>query len=178
MIEKTCYFFNVGTTFDKNNKDSLKGCWNCNQFCCKADLCNGLWCEEYGIYFNKKEALNFINEYVKNGVESTYGFIKSVDINLPKELWDNIYESTKREYNFPSINEAKEKGFISYDFTDVLEDYSSYWEEPDISFMKVKNKIVKNHLHILKENGLNSDTINWINKELYGIEKDDIEIGV
>ena len=44
--------------------------------------------------------------------------------------------------------------------------------------MKVKNKIVKNQLHILKENGLNSDTINWINKELYGIEKDDIEIGV
>lgn len=44
MIEKKCYFYNVGTTFDKNDFEELEDDWNCNPHCCKSDLCNGLYC--------------------------------------------------------------------------------------------------------------------------------------
>lgn len=178
MIEKKCYFFNVGFMFDKDNKKDLKECWNCNGNCCKSDLCNGLWCEDYGIDFNREGVIELIKEHVEESGAGGFGYIKSIDIKLPKEVWHNIFKKLIDNYNYDSIQDAKINGFIPYEFVDIIGDYSSYWEEPDISFMKVNNKIVKNQLHILKENELNSDTINWINKELYGIEKDDIEMGV
>lgn len=175
MIEKTCYFFNVGTTFDKNNKDSLKGCWNCNPFCCKADLCNGLWCENYGIVFNKDYAKNYIKKYVEDGVENTYGYIQEVNITLSQSLWDEIYESLVKDYTFDNIKIAKENGFIPFDYYEIIENYSSYWEKPDMSFFKDKSKIKKNVIEVLKESELNQDTIKWINDNFYS-KSDEIEI--
>lgn len=172
-MKRKGYFFNVGTVFDKNNKEKLHDCWNCNGFCCKADLCNGLWCEEYGIDFNKQYAENFIKEYVNNGVEGTYGFIKEVVIDEDKEVWDNIEEYLKDYYKY-NKEEIKEKGFVPYEFTDIIEDYSSYWEQPDVSYLKKDNKILKDVINIKKQNELDSEIISWVNKTLYGeVEKND-----
>ena len=85
MIKK-CYFFNVGTIFDKNNLDSLHDVWNYNGNCCKSDLCNGFNCENYGINFNKDKTIKEIEKYVNEGVINTYGYIKSVDVDLPEEI--------------------------------------------------------------------------------------------
>lgn len=172
MITKTCYFFNVGTTFDKDNFEELKDTWNCNQFCCKSDLCNGLWCEEYGIDFNKEETIEFIKKHVEDNGIGAYGYIKEVNITLPKSEWKDIYKYLVENYRYSSINDAKENGIIPYDHFDLIEDYSSYWEEPDLSYLKVKNNTIKiNELHILKEEELNPKTIKWINSELYGIKE-------
>ena len=72
---------------------------------------------------------------------------------------------------FSSIKEATENGFISFDFGDIIDDYSSYWEEPDQSFLKIdSNKIIKDGIHVLKEDELNTETIKWINSNLYSSE--------
>lgn len=179
MITKTCYFYNVGTTFDKDDLDSLKDVWNCNVNCCKSDLCNGLCCEDYGIDFDKEFATKYVEEYVKNGVINTYGFVKKVDITLSEETWKEIYRYLIENYGFESTKIASQKGFISFDYSDLIEKYSSYWEEPDESFLKTGlNNIEKNKVHILKENELNFETINWINENLYGIKKDLEEIEI
>lgn len=172
MITKTCYFFNVGFIFDKENKTELKDTWNCNQFCCKSDLCNGLWCEEYGIEFNKEETIEFIKKHVEESGIGGYGYIKSVDIQLSKNEWNNIYKYLVKNYHYSSIKDARENGTIPYDYYDLIEDYSSYWEEPDLSYLKVDNNTIKiNELHILKEEELNPETIKWINSNLYGIKE-------
>lgn len=177
MITKTCYFFNVGFTFDKNDKEELKDTWNCNQFCCKSDLCNGLWCEEYGINFNKEETIRFIKRHVEESGIGGYGYIKSIDIPLPKDEWNKIYKNLVKNYNKNSMIDAKNNGYIPYEYVDLIEDYSSYWEEPDISFLKVDNNTIKeNQLHVLKEEELNSETIEWVNRELYGIKDDKSEM--
>lgn len=178
MVTKTCYFFNVGFTFDKDNLEELKDTWNCNQFCCKSDLCNGLWCNEYGIDFNKEKTIEFIKKHVEESEIGGYGFIKEVSITLPKKEWNNIYKYLDENYHYSSIKDARENGTIPYDYYDLIEDYSSYWEEPDISFLKEDiNTIKKNQLHILKEEELNPETIKWINSELYGLkEEEEIEI--
>lgn len=179
MITKKCYFYNVGTTFDKDNLTYIEDVWNSNGNCCKADLCNGLNCEGYGIEFNKDDVLNRIKDYVKNGVINTYGYIKSVNITLPEEEWNDIYKYLLDNYNFNSIDDASERGFISFNYCDLIEDYSSYWEEPDESYLKTGlHTIEENKIHILKENKLNSKTIKWINENLYGSRKelDAIEI--
>lgn len=173
MIRKCCYFYNVGTTFDKENLESLRNVWNYNGNCCKSDLCNGLCCEGYGIGFNKDNVTNYVEKYVKNGVINTYGYIKSIDITLSKEDWDEIYEYLLDNYHFSSIEDASERGFISFDYGNLIEEYSSYWEEPDESFLKTGLHIIqKNKIHILKENELNPKIIEWINKNLYGTKKD------
>lgn len=170
MIKK-CYFFNVGTTFDKNNLDCLYDVWNYNSNCCKSDLCNGFYCENYGINFNKDKTIKEIEKYVNEGVINTYGYIKSVDIDLPEEVWKYIYQNLVKNYKFSSIKEATENGFISFDFGDIIDDYSSYWEEPDQSFLKIDaNKIIKDGIHVLKEDELNPETIKWINSNLYSSE--------
>lgn len=173
MITKTCYFYNVGTTFNKDDLESLKDVWNCNSCCCKSDLCNGLCCEDYGIVFNKKRATKYIEEYVKDGVVNTYGFIKSVDITLPEEEWKDIYQYLVENYGFQSLDDASNRGFISFDYGEIIEDFSSYCEEPDESFFKSDlNTIEKNKIHIFKEEDLNPETIAWVNKHLYGTVKD------
>lgn len=175
-MKRKCYFFNVGTVFDKNDKAKLKDCWNCNGFCCKADLCNGLWCEEYGINFSKEETECFIKEYVETGVEGTYGFMKEVIIDEPKEVWDNIEEYLKRNYKY-SKDEIEKKGFIPYDDTDMIEDYSSYWEQPDISYLKKNNIILKDVIEVKKQEELDPEIMSWVNKTLYGeIDKNE-EVG-
>lgn len=173
MIKRKCYFFNVGTVFDKNNLKYLEDVWNCNPHCCKSDLCNGLYCENYGIIFDKENAIKEIKDYVKDGVVDTYGYIKSVDVELPEDVWKSIYDNLVEDYDFESIKEAKTKGYISFDFPDLIDDFSSYWEEPDTSFLKVdRNKIVENEIHILKEQDLDSEVIKWVNENLYSSSKD------
>lgn len=170
-MKKKCYFFNIGFIFDKNNHKDLYDCWNCNQFCCKSDLCNGLWCNEYGIEFNKNNALDFIKEHVRDGGNDSYGFIKEVEIDLDSEIWQELFNNLVKNYNFENEDDAKLNGYIPYEY-ELLEDYSSYWEQPDISYLRDGENILENKLEILKENELNKETIEWINKELYGIKKD------
>lgn len=167
MIEKTCYFFNVGTTFDRNNLETLKDVWNCNSNCCKADLCNGLYCEEYGIDFDKERCIKNTKKYVESGVNNTYGFVKEVKVSIPEDLWDEIYKSLVVDYHFDNVEAAKKYGYIPFDYGEIIENFSSYWEEPDLSFFKDKNKIRKNVIHVLKESELNSETMEWVNKNLY-----------
>lgn len=176
MIEKKCYFYNVGTTFDKNDFEELKDVWNCNPRCCKSDLCNGLYCEDYGINFNKEETIKNIKKYVEIGVNNTYGYIKEVSISLPEDLWKDIYNSLIDDYRFKNIKDAKKNGIIPYEYSEIIEDYSSYWEEPDKSFWKDNGNIKQDIIHILKESELDSETINWVNDNLYHTLKEN-EIG-
>ena len=164
MIKK-CYFYNVGTIFDKNDKDKLKVVWNYNFNCCKSDLCNGLNCESYGIKFDKDNTIDYVKDYVSNGVNGTYGYIKEIDIDLEKELWDSIYDNLKKDY-YLNDNKLEKQGFIPFYFGEIIEDYSPFWEEPDISFLKKSNSIKRNCIHINKENELNTETIKWINDNL------------
>lgn len=171
-MKRKCYFYNVGTTFDNKDKKLLKDCWNCNGLCCRSDLANGLWCEDYGIEFSKKEAIDLIRKYVESGVENTYGYIKEVEIDLNKSDWDQIYEDLMKHYNYENIKDAKINGFIPYEYVDIINDYSSYWEQPDLSYYKDNNQILKNKIIVKKENELNSETMDWINEKLYGIKKE------
>lgn len=168
MKNKKCYFYNVGVTFDRNNKEELENTWNCCPCSCYADICNGLWCEGYGIEFNKDNAINLIKEYVKCGVNNTYGYIKEVNINLAEEDWKEIYDTLIKDYKYKTLKNAEKNGYIPYDFVDIMEDYSSNWEKPDMSFIKKDNNILENKLEILNEKQLNKETIKWINKKLYG----------
>ena len=173
-MKKICYFFNVGFVFDKNNKKDLYDCRNNNQFCCKSDLCNGLWCSEYGIEFNKQNALNFIKEQVENGGNDSYGFIKEVEVDLDNETWKKLFNNLVKNYNYKNLEDAQENGYIPYEYGDIIDDFSSYWEQPDISYLRDGKNILKNKLEILKEKDLNPETIKWINEELYGIVKSNL----
>lgn len=172
-MKKICYFFNVGFVFDKNSQKDLYDCWNCNGNCCKSDLCNGLWCSEYGIEFNKQNALDFIKEQVENGGNDSYGYIKEVEIDLDNETWKELFNNLVEIYNYKNLEDAQENGYIPYEY-ELLDDYSSYWEQPDISYLRDGEKILKNKLKILKEKDLNPETIKWINEELYGIVKSNL----
>lgn len=174
-IKRKCYFFNVGTVFDKNDKTKLKDCWNCNGFCCKADLCNGLWCEEYGINFNKEETEKFIKEYVESGVEGTYGWLKKVDVDIEENLWNDIENYLRKNYNY-NEKEVKERGFIPYEYTDIIEESSSYWEQPDMSYLKENYKILKDVITIKKQEELDPEIIKWVSKELYNEQVDEIQM--
>lgn len=78
-----------------------------------------------------------------------------------------------KNYNFNSLEDASNNGFINFDYGELLEDYSSYWEEPDKSFYKTnQSTIEKNTIHVLREKDLNKNTIDWINKYLYGTLED------
>lgn len=172
-MKRKCYFYNCGTIFDKNNRETLFDCWNCNPNCCKSDLCNGLWCEDYGIYFDKQVTEKFIQEYVKKGIESTYGYMKEIEIDLPENLWDEIEDDLVNNYDFTDALKIKKYGFIPYDFSEIIEDYSSYWEQPDISYFKKDyNTILKNVIDIKLENELDKNTINWLNTTIYKTTND------
>jgi len=161
--------------FDKNDKEKIHDCWNCNGFCCKADLCNGLWCEDYGINFNKNETDNFIKEYVKNGVEGTYGYLKEVEVDLEEDLWNDIEKDLKNNYKYDD-NDIKIKGFIPYEYSDVLEEYSSYWEQPDVSYLKQNYKILKDVVDVKKQEELDSEIIRWVSKDLYNEQIEEIQM--
>lgn len=172
-IKRKCYFINCGTTFDKDDKEKLFDCWNCNGNCCKSDLCNGLWCEDYGIFFNKRVAEDYIREYVKNGVPTTYGYLKEIDVDLSKDTWENIEQYLIDNYGYDNLDEVHNSGFISFDFAEIIDEFSSYWEQPDISYFKKDNEILKNVLIVKKQEELNSEIMDWINKELYNEKSDE-----
>ena len=161
--------------FDKNDKEKIHDCWNCNGFCCKADLCNGLWCEDYGINFNKNETDNFIKEYVKNGVEGTYGYLKEVEVDLEEDLWNDIEKDLKNNYKYDD-NDIKIKGFIPYEYSDILEEYSSYWEQPDVSYLKQNYKILKDVVDVKKQEELDPEIIRWVSKDLYNEQIEEIQM--
>lgn len=173
--KRKCYFFNVGTIFDKTDKEQLHDCWNCNGFCCKADLCNGLWCEEYGINFNKKETEKFIKDYVINGVEGTYGWLKEVEVDLEEDLWNDIENYLKKNYKY-NEKDIKQRGFIPYEYGDIIEDYSSYWEQPDISYLKQNYKILQDVIVVKKQEELDPEIIKWVSKELYNEQIEEIQM--
>lgn len=155
----------------------MKDCWDCNGFCCKSDLCNGLWCEDYGIDFNKESAEMYIKDYVKNGVEKTYGYLKEVEIELEENIWEDIEEYLKKNYKY-SEEDIKQKGFIPYEYGDIIDEHSSYWEQPDISYLKKNYKILKDTLVIKKQEELDSDIMNWVNIELYNENSNNVQTGL
>lgn len=175
-MKKKCYFHNCGTTFDKDNQELLFDCWNYNGNCYKSDLCNGLWCEDYGIYFNKQVAEDHIREYVKNGVPNTYGYLKEVEVDLSEETWINIEQYLIDNYGYDNLDEVRKSGFISFEFAEIIDEFSSYWEQPDISYLKKDNKILKNVLDIKKQEELNKEIMSWVNKKLYDEKTEEIEM--
>lgn len=174
-MKRKCYFVNAGVIFDNTNKQRLKDCWNCNPNCCKSDLCNGLWCEMYGIEFNKKTAEDELKSYVIQGCENSYAYYKEIEIDLEDDLWKDIESYLINDYNFTE-NEIKERGFIPFDFSEIIEENSSYWEQPDVSYLKQNNKILKDVITIKKQDQLNSEIMNWINKELYNEQTNEIQM--
>lgn len=88
-------------------------------------------------------------------------------------MWDDIYNSLIKEYGYDNKKDAIKSGFISFEFYEIIEDYSSYWEQPDISYLKNDNSILNNIIEIKKENELNKETIKWINEKIYNKKEDD-----
>lgn len=176
-MKRECYFYSCGTIFDKNDRELLYDCWNCNGNSCKSDVCNGLWCDDYGIFFSKEAANDYIKTYVDEGIVSTYGYLKKINIELPSEVWNNIENTLINSYNYDSLHDARKCGFIPVDFYEVIEDYSPYWEQPDISYLKQNaNIILKDVIKIKKEEELEIDTINWINQNIYFDRKNANEV--
>lgn len=171
IIKRKCYFFNEGILFEKNNKKELKDCWNYNGNCCKSDLCNGLWCTEYGIEYNKQNIEESVKYSVETGKEGSYGYIKEVEIDLEDDLWKEIDDFLIKSFHIEK-EDLKTNGFIPFEFYEIINDYSSYWEQPDISYIKKDGNILKNVLEIKKEKELDPETTTWINEELYGIRKE------
>ena len=169
-MTKSCYFYNLGVLFDKNNKEDMYDCWNCNGNACKSDIANGLWCDDYGIYFDKQTALDEVSLWVENPAHkiNSYGYIKETQITMPYSSWNDMYQFLVDNYNYDSINDAKKGGFIPFDYYEIIEDNSSYWEEPDFSAIKRENKIEENTLHIVKEEELDPDIREYLNTKLYG----------
>ena len=87
-MKRSCYFYNIGTMYDKNNKQEIEDCWNSNPNNCKSDNLNGLWCDNYGAVFNEENVINIlkneIDNYLKCGVKNAYAYYKKVDIDLPE----------------------------------------------------------------------------------------------
>ena len=175
-VTRTCYFYNVGVKYDKDDLELLEDIFYYNKYCTKSDLCNGLYCEDYGLDFDEKEVFDYIKQYVEEGVPNTYGFMKKVNVTLPIDTWNRIYEELKKDYDYNSIDEASQKGFISKRNKEIYYEHFLQWENPDFSYLKdTTNNIVENKLNILKEEELNPDTISWINENLYNEKTKEIE---
>lgn len=170
-MKKKLYFYNMGVTFDNTNKEDLEECWNNNLYACKSDILNGLWCEEYGYDFNKENAIKRAEDYVKDGNNTTYGYVKEVTISdFDKETWNNIYDELIKDYGFKDRKEASKYGYVPADYDYIEDDYSPNYAEPDISFYKNdKGEIEKNTIHVLHENEINKDTVNFV-RNLYDEE--------
>lgn len=168
-MRKTVYFFNEGVIFDNNDKNNLHDCWNYNPFCCKSDLSNGLWCSEYGIEFNKEKIIKELKANVIDGHPLSYGYYKIKTIDIDNNLYNQIIEDLVKNYHYKNKEDAENNGFIPFEYSDLIEDYSSYWEMPTESWLKDENGVVRyNELQVKKQFELNPDIMNYINKELYG----------
>ena len=167
-MERKCYYYSIGTIFSKNDKQVLKDCWNCNPNCCKSDLCNGLWCDNYGINFSKEDTEAMIKYATEKGVINSYGYMKEIIIDLDDEEWNDIDNSILKNYGYTALEYAKANGFISFDYYDIIEDSTPYWEQPDLSYLKKSDgSIEKNVLEVKTEEELDPDIIEWINDSFY-----------
>lgn len=179
LVTRPCYFFNVGVVFDINDFESAYDVWNCNGNACMSDIINGLSCENYGIYFNKNVARDKVVNYVKNGINNTYGYIVEKNITLPKEEWNSIDEYLVENYDFENISDAQKNGFISFDFSELIEENSSYYEQPDESYLKKDNSIIQNCIKVYdKKTALekNYEAVSKILKDIYQENIEDLEI--
>lgn len=166
-IKKKMYFFNVGVKFDIHDKKKIYDVWNCNGNCCKSDLANGLSCENWGVFFNKKCAEDYIKNYVKVGVNLTYGYINEIEVEIEESVWKEIKEYLIDEYHIEK-KEINKIGFIPWDFAELLEDICPFWKEADTSYYKNDNgEIEKNVLHICEENKVDKEIMNYINNKIY-----------
>lgn len=173
-MKRKCYYFCTGTTFDKNDKKVLKDCWNCNPNCCKSDLCNGLWTDDYGVLFNEEETKEKIKFSVEHGINQSFGYMKAVTIDLDEEEWNDIDSYLLENYSsFKDIEDVRKNGFLSFEYYDIIDDNTPYWEQPDVSYLKKSDgTIAKNVLEVKSEEELDSDIIKWINDSFYStIEK-------
>lgn len=178
LIIRPCYFFNVGVTFDINDFDSAYDVWGCNGNACRSDIINGLSCENYGINFNEDMTRNYIKEYVKRGCDNTYGYMIKRNIELPKEEWEEIDEELVKNYGYDDLEDAKQNGFIPFDFAQ-LEDCCSYYEQPDESYLKAGPNLLLNKINVYNtktalENNYNA--VSKILKDIYDENLDDLEM--
>lgn len=166
-ISKKMYFYNVGIKFDSNDKEKIHDVWNCNGNCCKSDLANGLNCEDWGVYFNKKCAEGYVKDYVRKGINQTYGYINEITVKLEEKEWKDIEHYLIKQYGYEK-SEINKTGFIPWDFGDMLEEICPYWKEPTISYYKNSNgDIEKNTLHICGEDKIDKNIMDYINHKLY-----------
>lgn len=175
LINRSCYFYNVGVAFDINDFEKAYNVWNCNGNACKADIINGLSCEDYGVNFNEDATRNYIKQYVEKGCNNTYGYMVKKDIKLPKEEWEEIDEELVKNYRYNDLEDAKQNGFIPFDFPQ-LEDCCSYYEQPDESYLKTGHYFLLNKIKVYNTKTAlekNYNAVSKILRELY-----DEEIGL
>ena len=169
-IKKKMYFYNVGVKFDIHDKQQIYNVWNCNGNCCKSDLANGLSCEDWGVYFNKRCAVDYAKNYVKSGINQTYGYVKEIIVELEQSDWEEIRNYLITEYGYEK-EEINKLGFIPWDFGNLLEEICPNWEEPTISYYKNdKGNIEKDTIHVCKEEDIDKNIMKYINEEIYGIK--------
>lgn len=176
LITRKCYFFNVGVTFDINDFEKAYDVWGCNGNACKSDVINGLSCENYGVNFNEEATRNYIKEYVKKGCDNTYGYMVERNIELPKEDWKEIDEELVKSYGYDNLEDAKQNGFIPFDFAQ-LEDCCSYYEQPNESYLKQNNIILKNKINVYDEKTALDKNYAAVSRILNDIYKDN-NIGI
>lgn len=179
LITRKVYYFSVGVTFDINDFDRAYDVWGCNGNACMSDVINGLSCEDYGTYFNKDEAKNMISNYVKNGTNNSYGYIVEKNITMPKLEWDDIDKYLVDNYNFTDSDDAKENGFIPFDFANLVEEEYPYYVQPTESYLKQDGTVVKNKINVYdKETALekNYEAVSKILRDIYKEDLDFLEI--
>ena len=178
MITRLCYFYNVGVAFDINDFDRAYNAFSYNGNACKADIINGLSCEDYGVNFNEDVTRDYIKEYVKKGCNNTYGYIVKKNIELPKDEWKEIDEVLVKNYGYDDLEDAKQNGFIPFDF-EQLENSCSYYEQPDESYLKQDDVIVRNIINIYDKKTaleINYNAVSKILKDIYNENIDVLEI--
>ena len=165
LITRKCYFFNVGVTFDINDFDRAYDVWNCNGNACKSDIINGLSCENYGVNFNKNMTRDYIKQYVEEGCNNTYGYIVVKNIELPQEEWNEIDEELVKNYGYDDLEDARENGFIPFDF-EQFEESCSYYEQPSESYLKTGNYFLINKINIYDQKTALEKNYNAVSKML------------
>ena len=127
----------------------------------------------------KDEAKNMISNYVKNGTNNSYGYIVEKNITMPKLEWDDIDKYLVDNYNFTDSDDAKENGFIPFDFANLVEEEYPYYVQPTESYLKQDGTVVKNKINVYdKETALekNYEAVSKILRDIYKEDLDFLEI--
>ena len=108
---------------------------------------------------------DYIKQYVEEGCNNTYGYIVAKNIELPQEEWNEIDEELVKNYGYDDLEDARENGFIPFDF-EQFEESCSYYEQPSESYLKTGNYFLINKINIYDQKTALEKNYNAVSKML------------